>query len=229
MIKKRVFRKYIMLFSIILLVLVIQNMPTSRESLNYDSPNQTVMENIDQVNETSIMKLREWYQNPDIIGRVYIENTNIQPVLVKGVDNNYYQNHNIWKKPDLMGAIFLDTRNHLSDQKLIIYNYHEEKEDTLKRMMLESFYPEHSRIHLETLEGTYTYHIFSIIRDKGNYQKIRSEFTELEWKAYLEEIQEKSLYDTRMELKETDDILVLQSNSYDGYYIKIFGKRIKNS
>ena len=43
-------------------------------------------------------KLREQYNNDDIVGRLSIPNTELNQIILKGPDNEYYLNHNINKE-----------------------------------------------------------------------------------------------------------------------------------
>ena len=50
--------------------------------------------------------------NPDTIGYIKVNSTNIDYIVVKGKNNNYYLNHNFEKKRNIAGWIFGDYRNH---------------------------------------------------------------------------------------------------------------------
>ena len=47
-------------------------------------------------------------ENPDIVGYLEIENTNISYPVLQGSDNEYYMTHNYKKEKSKNGAIFLD-------------------------------------------------------------------------------------------------------------------------
>ena len=47
-------------------------------------------------------------ENPDIIGWLEIENTNINYPVLQGTDNEYYMTHNYKKEKSKKGSIFLN-------------------------------------------------------------------------------------------------------------------------
>ena len=63
--------------------------------------------------------------NPDVIGWIYIENTDISYPIVQGPDNEYYLTHSIDKEYSSSGAIFLDAEcaRDFSDGNNIIYGH----------------------------------------------------------------------------------------------------------
>ncbi len=66
---------------------------------------------------------KETYQNDDIIAKIEIENTDFSSVVLQAEDNEFYLDHDLSGKPDGMGSTFLDYRNVLTDQKLLIYGH----------------------------------------------------------------------------------------------------------
>ena len=68
-------------------------------------------------------KLKE--ENKDVIAYLKVNNTNIDYVVVKGKDNDYYLNHNFDKEYSEIGWIFMDYRNNLdgTDKNIVIYGH----------------------------------------------------------------------------------------------------------
>ena len=52
-------------------------------------------------------------QNPDTIGHIKVNNTNIDYVVVKTTDNEFYLRHNFNKEKNIAGWIFVDYRNNI--------------------------------------------------------------------------------------------------------------------
>ena len=54
-----------------------------------------------------------------------INNTNINYIVIKGKDNEYYLNHNLNKQKNIAGWIFADYKNKLdgSDKNIVIYGH----------------------------------------------------------------------------------------------------------
>lgn len=63
--------------------------------------------------------------NPDIVGWVYVEGTDINYPIVQGDDNDYYLHHNFDNSPSSSGAIFLDMDNNpdFESDNNIIYGH----------------------------------------------------------------------------------------------------------
>lgn len=63
-----------------------------------------------------------YVDNSDIIGSIKIDKINLSNILLQGLDNTYYLNHNYLKEKDKKGEIFLDYQGDLfNNKKAIIY------------------------------------------------------------------------------------------------------------
>lgn len=49
-----------------------------------------------------------WAENPDTVGWIEVEGTNINYPIVKGTDNDFYLNHDFYGKESVAGAIYMD-------------------------------------------------------------------------------------------------------------------------
>ena len=73
--------------------------------------------------EDSFRKLA--LKNPDVIGWLTIDDTNIDYPLVQGEDNKAYINQSVLGEFSISGAIFLDSRNdrHFADALSVVYGH----------------------------------------------------------------------------------------------------------
>ena len=167
-------------------------------------------------NEIAILK--ETYQNDDIIAKIEIENTDFSSVVLQAEDNEFYLDHDLSGKPDGMGSTFLDYRNVLTNQKLLIYGHNSRNVNTefqiLEQYLDESFYPEHSILTLRSENGYYRYQAFAILIVKDEVEHMKLSFTEEEYQTHLNYLKENSLYDTGASVSTDDDILLLQTCYY---------------
>lgn len=66
--------------------------------------------------------------NPDTIGYIKIEGTNVDYPVVKGKDNDYYLTHDFWGNENKSGTIMMDYRNKVSPSgnsgNLVLYGHH---------------------------------------------------------------------------------------------------------
>ena len=180
-----------------------------------------------------IITLRNNYQNNDIIAILKIENTDLESIVVKATDNDYYLTHNLKKETSKIGTTFMDYRNLSTDRKILIYGHNSKTLKTefhiLENFLDNSFYRNHSKIILEMENETYEYQIFSILVVTTDYQHMKLNFTDEEWHNHLSYLKENSVYDTNTEVLDTDDIIILQTCYYqpDNSYILLAGKKIK--
>ena len=65
-------------------------------------------------------------KNPDVVGWVTIDGTNIDYPFVQGKDNQEYLNKNVLGESAVSGAVFLDTRNSraMTDPYNLLYAHH---------------------------------------------------------------------------------------------------------
>lgn len=95
------------------------NEQIARELLNdeieeiEDNSKETVLADIDLTNLIAL--------NPDVIGWIRIPKTQINYPIVKTEDNSYYLNHNVFREYDRHGSVFMDSRNSINDDNLILY------------------------------------------------------------------------------------------------------------
>lgn len=175
-----------------------------------------------------IDKLRNTYNNKEIIGKIIINGTHIEEILVQGINNDYYLNHNIQNQKNIIGSTFLDYRNNLNDRKLLIYGHNSKtlkdipfKE--LEKFLKKDFFNKYKYINLN-LEGIESkWEIFSIMIIKpGDYTHTKISFNDLEWNKHIEWIKQNSIYFREMNIKQNDKIITIQTcyyNPNDSYLI----------
>lgn len=168
--------------------------------------------------KNEIVILKETYQNDDIIAKIEIENTDFCSVVLQAEDNEFYLDHGLRGNSDGMGSTFLDYRNALTDQKLLIYGHNSRNVNTefqiLEQYLDESFYPEHSILTLRSENGYYRYQAFAVLIVKDSVEHMKLSFTEKEYQAHLHYLKENSLYDMGVSVSTEDDILLLQTCYY---------------
>ena len=160
----------------------------------------------------------EKYNNPDIVGYIYIPNVLSSPIL-KSTTNEYYLSHDNYGNYDKKGSITMDYRVNIGDKKILLYG-HSGKEKDLPFLALnnytdESFFKKNNIIYIYDSNNTkYTYKIFSsYIETKDfDYVNIKS-FNGLTWKEHLNKLKNKSLFKTDTELTDDSKVIILQTCS----------------
>lgn len=180
--------------------------------------------------------------NPDIIGWIEIENTNINYPVLQGTDNSFYLNHDYQKEKNKNGAIFLDA-NYIwnpPSSNLLIYGHNNQNgtmfEDLLKYKN-EKFYQEHPLIRFTTNTEDSYYEIISVFNSKVYYKSQNDVFKyyyfinandENEFNEYIKNVKQASLYDTGKTAQYGEQLMTLSTCSYhtkDGRFVVVAKKQ----
>lgn len=189
-------------------------------------------------NEESISKYveeaREKYSNNDIVGKLYISSLSIDVPIVQSDDNDYYLDHDEYKKKNALGSIFLDYRNNIDiDRKILIYGHNSKTIDTefkkLESFLLTDFYNDsnNKKIVIESLNKKSIYEVSSVFIVSDDFQHMRLSFSQEEWNDHIDWINSQSLYSDFIEYD--DEILIMQTCYYKpkDSYLLIVSKKLK--
>ena len=177
-------------------------------------------------------------QNPDIIGWIEIENTEISYPVLQCSDNEYYMNHNYKKEKSKNGAIFLDKDYNwdLPSSNLLIYG-HNMKNNTMFQHLLKyknkSFFDEHPNIRFTTTNDDKIFEIISVFESRVYYQYEKNVFkyyyfinaeNEEQFNNYVQNAKNSSLYDTGKTAIYGEQLMTLSTCSYhtkDGRFVVV--------
>lgn len=155
--------------------------------------------------------------NPDMIGWLSIEDTPINYPILQASDNDYYLDRNYKEEQTDAGSIFMDYRNNLESMSAntIVYG-HRMKDNSmfgsLRKYEDEAFYKNHQQIQFDTIYGSYTAEIFAVYTTTTDFDYIQTDFSSAGgYEDLLQEIQEKSIYSTDVEVDADDQILTLST------------------
>ncbi len=105
-------------------------------------------------------------ENDETVGWIKIEGTNINYPIVQAKDNDYYLNHDYYKKKNSAGWIFMDYRNKIDDNNLIINGHHRKDKSMfgdLDKLFDKNFYNNNDgKILLVIGEENVTFDIVSV-------------------------------------------------------------------
>lgn len=162
--------------------------------------------------------------NPDVVGWLKVNNTNIDYAILQTINNEYYLNYNIYKEKDPNGWLFLDYENNSGelDDNNIIYGHNRYVNGvmfgTLRKTLYENWYKEKENqiITYDTLFGSYKFKIFSIyiINTTTDYITVNYN-TDEEKMEFLKMIEERSIYDFNAKLNKNTKILTLSTCQSD--------------
>jgi len=189
--------------------------------------NSTVEKTIDEMKDErddEIINLQKEYQNDEVIATLEILNTDYKVPIVQGKDNDYYLNHLPNKEYSIMGSIFLDYRVNIdTSKKLLIYGHNSSKYqmpfEILENYYDETYFNNHKYIEIKTNKQIKQYEIFSVFIEPTDYSYMKINFSGLEYLDHLNDLKNKSIYNTEIELDEESNILILQTCSTHKDYL----------
>ena len=162
-------------------------------------------------------------ENPDTVAYIKVNNANIDYIVVKGEDNEYYLNHNFNKEYNIAGWIFSDYHNKFdeTDKNIVIFG-HNMKDGSmfgsLNTVLNELWQSneENKKVVLVTEKNTYYYEVFSVYSIKPEDYYIRTSFNENEFEEFVKTIKSRTVYDFNVDVSKNDKILTLSSCIGDG-------------
>ncbi len=223
------------LLIVLTLILLVISFNVYHEDINFVNEIKKEESTIKEETRVNLQKLREKYNNEDIMAYIEIPELISFPV-VKTTNNDYYLNNNLYKQEDIRGTVFMDYRNNIGDNKLLIYG-HSGKEEGLPFNELipyqkEEFYQKHKNIYLYTDTNKYTYDIFSSYFEGEDFDYVNlNDFNGLTYKEHLYKLKNKSLYNVDINLEDDSKVIIVQTcnldtSSKDKYQL-VIGKETK--
>lgn len=173
-------------------------------------------------------------KNKDTVAFLAVKGTDVEYVVVKAKDNDYYLNHNFNKKYNVAGWIFADYRNKFdgSDKNIVIYGHNMKNGSmfaTLKRVINKSWYnnQENRIITLITESGQSKYEVFSTYKTQAESYYITTSFNDSEFSEFIKKIKSRSVYNYKVDVKSEDTILTLSTcDNNNNYRIVLHAKKI---
>ena len=169
-------------------------------------------------------KLKE--KNSDIVAWLKVNGTNIETIVVKSTNNDYYLTHNFNKEYNSAGWIFADYKNKLdgTDKNLVIYGHNMRDNSmfgSLKWVINEDWYnnEDNKYITLITENETQIYEVFSVYQIEKEDYYIQTNFnTEKEFSTFLGTIKKRSKKDFNVDVNKEDNILTLSTCANNNKY-----------
>lgn len=170
-----------------------------------------------------LLELHE--MNPDCIGWIKIEDTNIDyPVMYHPDEKNFYLRKNFYKEYDICGTPFIAEICDPDDyDNMVIYGHHMKSGAMfahLDKYKSEDFYKEHTEFTYSTLHGDETYEIIACFatpvytgNDFAYYDFTKAE-TPLEFYEFVDKCRKLSYYDTGKTAVYGDKLICLSTCEY---------------
>ena len=161
--------------------------------------------------------------NPEVLGWLWLPNTQISYPLMQGTDNEYYL-HNTWKnEPNELGAIFLDYRSapDFSDFNTLIYGHRMQSDAmfaTLRFYAEQAHWESAPLVYVRAGDTVYTFTIFAAYEAPVTQPLYLPALTDAaQVDAVLQYAQEASVLDTGLTPGAEDHILTLVTCTGHGH------------
>jgi len=158
--------------------------------------------------------------NPDVVGWITVNNTNVDYAVVQTTNNDYYLKHNIYKDYSSEGWVFMDYENNpvnLNDNT-ILYAHHRYSNGTmfgtLSYCLSKKWYsdPDNQIISFDTPYANYRFKIFSIYITANTTDYLVTSFYEKQNKInFLNMIKKRSIHNFGINLDADDKIITLST------------------
>ena len=189
-----------------------------------------------------ISTLRLEYNNPDIMARITVDSIQLEALIAKTTDNEFYLEHDLNKKKSVVGNPYFDYRNSsdLAHEKQInIYSHNVENKQysdyypfaKLETLLNRDTFNKASDITIYTDNRILKYQIYAVkIVNSSENEHMRLVLNNLiEWQEHYNMLLKNTKYCKKnCQLDADDDILVLQTCYYQekDAYILVIAKRI---
>jgi sortase B len=176
--------------------------------------------------------------NPDTVGYIKIDGTQVDYPVMQGTDNEYYLNHTPEHINATRGSIFMDYNVVLDPEvlprHLLMHGHHMRDGSMFQNVTYyktKAYFDEHPYIHYETLYLDTLWQVFSIyICDSNEYVPMAFKNDEA-FLAYAEKTAARSMYPVDVAFTADDVIMTLNTCSYEfsGAHTLLCAKLIKVS
>lgn len=169
--------------------------------------------------------------NSHSIGWIEIKGTDISYPVVQYSDNEFYKTHSFDKKENRFGWIYLDANCNLdeSNNTIIYGNKNSIKSlfGNLNVLFSKEWQDNDNNFIIKFSNGNYTsiWQIFSIYKSKDN-EHLNTTLSLNEYYNFIKNLSNKSLFDFKVSVKESDKILTLTTNDQKENYV-VHAKLIK--
>lgn len=176
-------------------------------------------------------------ENPDTVGWLFVNNTNINYPFVQTTNNTYYLDKAFNKTKNAAGWLFADYRSDLTNFKknTVIYGHGRVDQvmfGSLEKTLEKSWYtnPENQIIKLSTPSKNTLWQIVSIYTVEAEAYYLTHNFeNDASYLKFLKTITSRSIYDFGVEVSTDDKILTLSTClNYNGERIVVHAKLVKS-
>ena len=159
--------------------------------------------------------------NTDVVGWIFIENTNINYPVVQTADNKYYVDRLVNGQKNAAGSIFMDFRNEpdFTDRNTVIYGHNMKNKSMfahISEYRTQEFYDKRSMGKIMTPDGNFQFQIIAGYVASLDDDAWQLDFAdEAEFLQWLEAAVGRSFFDSGYEPDPEHRIITLSTCAYD--------------
>ncbi len=181
-------------------------------------------------------------KNPDMIGWIYIPGSDKDyPVMYTPDDPEYYLHRNFEGEYSFSGTPFVDGRNQLTDNVIIVYGHRMSNGSMFHDLLNyaeESWYQQYPSFRFDSVTERREYQIIAVVRSKiysdsedvFKYYEYADDLSKEDFEYYVSTMKSMSLYDTGVTASYGDHLVTLSTCDYyteDGR-LAIVGKLVES-
>jgi sortase B len=159
--------------------------------------------------------------NPDVVGWIFIDGTNINYPVVQGKDNSYYVYRLFDRSYNGAGSIFMDYRNEqdMSSRNTVLYGHHMQNGtmfNHIAKYKSQEFYDQHPTGLFMTPNGNYKIEFIAGYVTSLNGDAWKIEFaSDEEFSLWLDNAIAQSTFTSTIEAAAEDRVVTLSTCSYE--------------
>ena len=172
--------------------------------------------------------------NPDVVGWLKVNGTNINYPFVQGSDNKYYLTHSFNKSYNAAGWVFLDYRNNGTNNKNTIIYAHGRTDKTMfgtLRKVLNNGWLNNTNnyvIKISTETENSLWQVFSVYHIPTTSDYLQTDFNDdTSYQNFLDMIKNRSSHNFNTNVTSTDNILTLSTCYSNSDKMVVHAKLIK--
>ncbi len=159
--------------------------------------------------------------NPDVVGWLTAEGTELDYPVVQGTDNDFYLWHLFDGEPNKLGSLFMDYRNSedFSDKNTVIYG-HNMKDGSmfasLAKYKDQRYYESFPTMRISIPAGDFVIELFAGTVVDGDYESVRFDFKDNEdFQRYADSLKKNSTFESNTIVTAEDRIITFATCSYE--------------
>ena len=152
--------------------------------------------------------------NPDVVGWIKVDDTNINYPILKAKDNDYYLNHSFYRKSNQLGSIFMDAKanSDFSSFNTFIYGHYTTNGvmfGQLNKYVNQSFVDNHPYFYIYTPNKNFKVEVFSSYIDNATSLSYQTSFADIDSRnEYIKLIMNKSIVKSNVTNISSDEKIV---------------------